>query len=322
MKKNVRKLFAFTTSFALIGTGIGVTICHELSYKTERSIERYVESFDDDDFQIAAHRGFSSLEVENTLPSIEKAADAKYVDFIEMDVRLTKDEYLVLSHNNEVTLLNGKEIRIKDTKYEDLEKYSLRYGTNYIFTMKDALFNYQDGSLIHKRKAALDGETYCVPTLKQGLEAVKGKRVLLDLKFENDKEDFADRLFYELEDFDKEQIIIQSLDLESLEYMRKQHPEYTYLALIHRKKDLHYIDKFDNIGIEQGLLSNPEVLKAIDDPDRFVAVWTINTMKDVKKACDTLDDHCDDVVYISDYPDVASYTLQKEKTKRLVKEKH
>ena len=319
MKKNVRKLFAFTTSFALIGTGIGVTVCHELSYKTERSIERYVESFEDDDFQIAAHRGYSSLEVENTLPSIERAAGAKYVDFIEMDVRLTKDEYLVLSHNNEVTLLNGKEIRIKDTNYEDLEKYSLRYGTNYIFTMKDALFNYQDGSLIHKRKSALDGEVYCIPTLKAALSAVKDKRVLLDLKFENDKEPFADRLFYELKDFPKDQIIIQSLDLESLEYMRKRHPEYTYLALIHRKNDLHYIDRFENIGVEQSLLSEDKVLKAVDDPDKMVAVWTINKMKDVKNACDKLEEHCDDVLYITDYPDVTSYTLQKEKTKRLVK---
>lgn len=319
MKKGVRKIFAFTTGFALIGTGIGVTICHELSYKTERSIERYVETFDEDDFLVAAHRGFSSLEVENTIPSFEKAVNSKYVDYIEMDVRLTKDEYLVLSHNDQVKLLNGDSIRIKDTNYNDLEKYRLRYGTNYIFTMKDALFNYQDGSLIHKRKSALDGEIFTVPTLLEGLKAVKDKKILLDLKFEEDKKAFAKRLFSELEDFDKNQIIIQSLDLESLNYLRKLHPEYTYLALIQKKKDLSYLKEFPNIGVEQGLLSEEEVLKAIDDPDRIVAVWTLNTMKDVKKASDTLEEHCDDVIYITDYPDVASYSLNHNKTKRLVK---
>ncbi|MBQ8131223.1 MAG: hypothetical protein IJ193_01890 [Bacilli bacterium] len=319
MKKNVRKILAFTSSFALIGTGIGITVCHELSYKTERSIERYVETFDDDDFLVAAHRGYSSLEVENTIPSINRAADAKYVDYIEMDVRLTKDDYLVLSHNNSVKLLNGDTVRIKDTNYEDLEKYTLKYGTNYIITMKDALFNYQDGSLIHKRKSALDGEEYFVPTLQEGLKAAGDKKILLDLKFENDKKDFAEKLFQELEGMDKEQIIIQSLDLESLAYLKRKHPEYTYLGLLRKPNDLAYIQEFEYIGVEQSLLSRREILSVVKDPDRMVAVWTLNTMKDVNKACDTLGEHCDDVIYITDYPDVTSYTLNQNKTKKLVK---
>jgi glycerophosphoryl diester phosphodiesterase len=48
--------------------------------------------------KIIAHRGYSALAPENTIPAIQKALDAE-VDFIEFDVQFTKDGVPVLFHD-------------------------------------------------------------------------------------------------------------------------------------------------------------------------------------------------------------------------------
>lgn len=80
---------------------------------------------------IIAHRGASSLEVENSIAAFEKAIELN-ADYIETDVHQTSDSVVVIMHDlsvNRVCRTSGKEMLIKDLtckefcalKYKDAE---------------------------------------------------------------------------------------------------------------------------------------------------------------------------------------------------------
>ena len=89
----------------------------------------------DDNVKICAHRGGSELNPENT----EKAFDyviieTDFVDIVEMDVRLTKDEIIVMCHDSTVNDFaldeDSSDIRISEFSFEELRKYNM--GKNFV----------------------------------------------------------------------------------------------------------------------------------------------------------------------------------------------
>lgn len=74
-----------------------------------------------DNIYVAAHRGLSSDYPENTMIAFEKAIEAK-VDQIEVDIRVTKDNELVLIHDNTVDRTTNGTGRVCDLTLEELKK--------------------------------------------------------------------------------------------------------------------------------------------------------------------------------------------------------
>jgi glycerophosphoryl diester phosphodiesterase len=92
--------------------------------------------------QLIGHRGAAGLAPENTRASFKAAINAG-VDWIEFDVRSTKDGRIVLSHDPH-TVRTGKRLRIiARTDYVTLKKVKLK-GGNTIPTIAEA-FNGIDG---------------------------------------------------------------------------------------------------------------------------------------------------------------------------------
>ena len=120
MKK--KRLLIYTLSLSLITSYINLN--KQKSSDLSKNIIEYTKTFSDDDFQIAAHRGFSSKSVENTSEAIQLAANEPYIDYIEIDTRMTKDNVLVLSHNDDIYESTFSKTEISQTTYEDLENYS------------------------------------------------------------------------------------------------------------------------------------------------------------------------------------------------------
>ncbi|GIV33181.1 MAG: hypothetical protein KatS3mg031_0716 [Chitinophagales bacterium] len=104
-----------------------------------------------------AHRGASKVAPENTLAAFLKAAEMG-VDYVEMDVRQTKDGHFVLMHDASVRRTTDGKGRVADLTLEEIKKL-------------DA------GSWFSSEFA---GES--VPTLREVLRAIKGK-VLPDIDF-------------------------------------------------------------------------------------------------------------------------------------------
>lgn len=69
------------------------------------------------------HRGAKAYEIENSIERFRKAIELG-VNAIELDVRETKDGILIVSHDDNLKKLYGKEIQIQEAMLDDLKKAS------------------------------------------------------------------------------------------------------------------------------------------------------------------------------------------------------
>ena len=76
---------------------------------------------------IIAHRGASGYEPENTLRSFRKAIGLKS-DAIELDVQLTKDNKLVVIHDETVNRTTNGKGKVKDLTLRELRKLDAGKG--------------------------------------------------------------------------------------------------------------------------------------------------------------------------------------------------
>lgn len=91
-----------------------------------------------------AHRGYSGRYPENTMLAFQKAWEAG-CDGIELDVQLTKDDIIVIMHDERIDRTSDGEGFIRDYTYEELFsfdcsfKFKGQYGINKIPTLEEYL---------------------------------------------------------------------------------------------------------------------------------------------------------------------------------------
>lgn len=106
-------------------------------------------------FIVIAHRGSHLVKPENSIAAIEEAIELG-ADYVELDLRTTRDGHLVLIHNETLEGTTNGKGRIQDLDLEDLEKLSLK---------------------------AKDGKAYRLPSFKEALKACKNRiNIYLDFK--------------------------------------------------------------------------------------------------------------------------------------------
>ena len=309
----ISKFVIYAATTLVIGTGINLKVRDDKSRSFEKTIYDYVNEFQSDDFLIAAHRGYSSLEVENTKKAISMASKCKYIDYIEFDARLTKDGIIVISHDDKI----DDNTYISKTDYKDLINKEFIYNTEVKDKFSEFISSEKD-KYIMNRNSKLNDKSYSIISLDEALSLTGDKKVLLDLKFNNNKKAFLEALTKDLEDIDKDKLIIQSANIDSLKYIRDNLNTYNYLAIIENKNQLKYIDEFDNIGVEKSLI-NDKVIDKINRNDGLVAIWTINSTNDYDQVISTLGSNYNNILYITDYPDLGTYLINnKDKIKKLV----
>lgn len=76
-------------------------------------------------FLIVAHRGYSGKYPENTIPSFEAAVKTE-ADFVELDVRRTRDKRLVVIHDKNLKRLFGSNEDVGNLTYDKLRRYVLK----------------------------------------------------------------------------------------------------------------------------------------------------------------------------------------------------
>jgi glycerophosphoryl diester phosphodiesterase len=88
--------------------------------------------------KIYGHRGAAGHKLENTIESLEYAQKLG-VDKIEFDVIKTKDDILVLSHDNSLKRIAEKNLKISDLTYKQLSQITLKDGRSKVPTFEQAL---------------------------------------------------------------------------------------------------------------------------------------------------------------------------------------
>lgn len=79
-------------------------------------------------YQVCAHRGYWKEAPENSIQAIEKAISNK-IDYIEIDVRMTKDGKLVLMHNSTIDKVTNGTGKVSDLTYDEIASFSMYHGT-------------------------------------------------------------------------------------------------------------------------------------------------------------------------------------------------
>ncbi len=103
---------------------------------------------------VIAHRGYNKKYPENTLLSFKKAIDAG-ADYVELDVRLTKDDEIVVIHDGNTIRTGDKGFKIEETALKTLKQVDM-------------------------------GEGEKIPTLQEVFDLCKGKiGVQIEIKAEN-----------------------------------------------------------------------------------------------------------------------------------------
>ncbi len=88
--------------------------------------------------RIIGHRGAAGSELENTLDSF-RAALAMDVSAIELDVRKTADNVLVVCHDKNLERVGGNSAEISALTSAELEKITLKDGHSQIATLNEVL---------------------------------------------------------------------------------------------------------------------------------------------------------------------------------------
>lgn len=79
--------------------------------------------------QIIAHKGVANVTaVPNSLVALKQTALHVHPDFVEIDVRVTKDNNFIVSHDDKLLTVAGKNISIKQQTATNLQKLSIKQG--------------------------------------------------------------------------------------------------------------------------------------------------------------------------------------------------
>ena len=115
MKEENKKIIVLIVVVVLVTAIVmGGVMCIQ-RFTTPMSAPKYV-----------AHRGFSNCHPENTAASFTAATENEKYYGIETDIRLTKDGYLVCSHDNTAVFVDGSKKVIEESTYAELTEKTLR----------------------------------------------------------------------------------------------------------------------------------------------------------------------------------------------------
>ena len=201
----IKKLIV-TTSFIVLAA----TTTFSITDATSREMTKIVIQENKDNIStnlpIIAHRGFSSISIENSKEALELGFNAIYTDGVEIDIRLTKDEKIILSHNDEI---NNK--KISTTTLEELKNETITLDNN-ISLYLGSLLDTKSGNLIRERlKLIKDKQTKPI-TLDDALDIhnnYNDKILIIEIKYdERDKNIFNELIYSTLQKHHKNNITL------------------------------------------------------------------------------------------------------------------
>jgi glycerophosphoryl diester phosphodiesterase len=280
-------------------------------------------------FDVQGHRGARGLMPENTIPAFLLALDSG-VTTLEMDLAITKDKQVVVSHEPWISAAFcldslGNEIRPKDEK--KLNIYKMMYAQVRkcdCGTKINERFPSQQKMKVEKpllRDVILTVEKHIrnktLYEVDYNIEIKSSKDG--DNKFHPNPTEFSDLVYNLIDQYlPWDRVVIQSFDFRVLKYWHQKYPEVRLAALV---ENLNTIDEnIEELGFRPSiyspnykLLSKGEV-KHIHELKMRAIPWTVNDQKEMEELKSWAVDGI-----ITDYPNLArqlGYTIKSPKGKK------
>ncbi len=276
------------------------------------TIEKYVPG----EFDKQGHRGCRGLMPENTIPAMLYALGTP-VTTLEMDVVITKDKKVVLSHepffNHEITTkpdgkyvteAEEKSLNIYQMTYEEVKKYDVGMKPHPRFSkqqkikaikplLADVIDSVNNYMMTARRPFPYYNiETKCLPAGDGIYHPGPAEFVELLMTVIKEK-NIADH------------VIIQSFDFRTLQYLHQKYPHIKTAMLIEDDDKTGLEEQLKALGFTPTIYSphfslvNADLLKKCHDKNIKVIPWTVNA----KSKIEELKSMGADGV-ITDYPDL------------------
>lgn len=224
---------------------------------------------------LIAHRGLHSKNTkENTLEAIELGNKHVDIDGVEIDVRLSKDNKVVVIHDEYIDVVSNGRGRTNEMSLERLKRFN--YGT----VVKPSTIN----------------------SLSEVLDKISPQTLLIiELKDEREKNDIlASKVIEIVNNYPLLNIWLKSFSLDIVNYLKRYSNRPVGILINEFNKDLLNLD-FDFYSISQHVITNDIVNNKLEDR-KAVMVWTINTKKQFEDLKEKLKSNINKVYIISDNP--------------------
>jgi len=257
---------------------------------------------------IQGHRGCRGILPENTMPAFLKAVELG-VDTLELDVAISKDNVVVVSHEpymNPLICLDPEGQEIPDSEGEKYNLYQMTFETIKQFDcgLKQHP-NFPEQQKIEAHKPALDNVFKVVkdlnPNIKFNIEIKAEPKY--DRVFTPIPKEFVHLVLKVIEDNNMvSQTNLQSFDVRILEEIKKQSPNMPLALLVEEDEDIQ--EKIKQLHFLPEIISpyykllDLKVVKNLQAKNFKVIPWTVNTVSEMQTV---LDYKVDGI--ITDYPD-------------------
>ena len=268
------------------------------------------------EFDKQGHRGCRGLMPENTIPGMLKALDLG-VTTLEMDVVITKDKKVILSHEPwfepEITTkpdgsfiapADARNYNIYKMTYDEVKTYDVGMKPHPRFpkqekikAIKPLLSDLLDSVMVYM-------STRRKPMPNFNIETKCGEKD--DNIFHPMPDEFVDLLMAVLKEKGVEdRVIIQSFDFRTLQYLHKKYPEIKTAALVETIDKINFESLLKSLGFTPTIYSpayqllNEAAIKEYHSRSIKVIPWTVNDrakIEELKKM------GVDGI--ITDYPDL------------------
>ncbi|HEX5169464.1 MAG TPA: glycerophosphodiester phosphodiesterase family protein [Cyclobacteriaceae bacterium] len=264
-------------------------------------------------FDVQGHRGARGLKPENTIPAFITALDMG-VTTVEMDLAVTKDHQLVLSHepwmSSDICLdRDGKPVEEKDEK-----KYNI-----YQMTFSEVM-QFDCGSKGNPKFPEQEKLALSKPLLQDVIVAIEDHIKSItryevdysieiksspegDNEFHPGPEEFSDLVYNLLDEYlPMERVVIQSFDFRVLKYWHKKYPAVRLAALVENTRSID--SNLRALGFNPSIYSpnykllNKQKVLALHKKKIRVIPWTVNEDSDMLSVKAMGVDG-----FITDYPD-------------------
>ena len=225
---------------------------------------------------IVAHRGiYNNINIpENSILAFKKAL--KYNYSIELDIQMTKDNVIVVFHDNNLERMTKINNKISNMTYNEIKSI-------YLLSTKEK-----------------------IPTLEEVLKLIDNKVLInIEIKYDKKYKLMIDNLINLLNKY-KGNYLVQSFDYKVLLYLKNKYPNIQRGLLISNNKNklAKYILDIINIkllninfiSISKKLLNNKKYIKLINKYKTFI--WTIKTKEELNIYLDKYYGYiCDNLPY-------------------------
>ncbi len=264
---------------------------------------------------LEAHRGGKGLMPENTIAAMINAMSFPNVTTLEMDIHITKDKKVVVTHDDYlnpafVLTPDGKDLEISDSK-----KYRV-YGLTY-----DELKRFDTGSKFYAAVPRQQKQKSNIPLLEDLIDSVqahivkaKRKQVFYNIetkcslkgdgKQHPGPEEFVDLLMDVIRNKNIERyVVIQSFDKRTIQVIRRKYPSVRTSYLVSNSKT--YEQNIQDLGFRPFILSpnlkmvDADLIAKAHRDGVKVIPWTVNTKVDIERLKKR---GVDAIIY--DYPDL------------------